>query len=401
MQASRRASAPIRLSRPVRSAHGGVLTGTAAGLAEAAGVDPVLVRASFVVLSAAGGLGVFLYLLTWAASVAPPEGAGHAKPLLPGPRQVLSIACITSGLLVAARHAGMWLGDGVVWPVALAALGVTVIWVRGDGALRDWTSRSADASPFSRAGLLRLGIGGVIVLIGVTSVLAANTTFTLRRAVDVMFPLLVVLAGIALILGPWLLAVARQMAEERRARIRSQERSEMAAHLHDSVLQTLALIQRTSSGREMATLARVQERELRAWLYGKSKTLDVQTLDAAIDVVAGRVEKTHQASVETVVVGDARLDERLGALVHACGEAMTNAARHSGEDGISVYVEVEEGRVTAYVRDQGRGFDPTAVAPDRRGIADSIVGRMERFGGSATISSTPGDGTEVRLVMPL
>jgi signal transduction histidine kinase len=398
MQVSRRAPALLRLARPVRSAHNRVLSGTAGGVAETVGVDPALVRASFLVLSLAGGIGAFLYVLTWAASV---PGAGResvVKPLLSGARQVGAIACITGGLLVAARHAGLWLGDGVVWPVSLAALGVSVIWVRGDGALRGWTS---ETSPFSRSGLLRLGIGGVLVLIGMGSVLAANTTFTLRRALDLMLPLLVVLAGVALIVGPWLLALARQMTEERRERIRSQERSEMAAHLHDSVLQTLALIQRTSSGREMATLARVQERELRAWLYGKSKTLDVQTLDAAVDVLAGRVEKMHQVTVETVVVGDARLDDRLGALVHACGEAMINAARHSGEDSISVYVEVEEGRVTAYVRDQGRGFDPAAVAPDRRGIADSIVGRMHRFGGTAAISTAPGAGTEVHLVMPL
>lgn len=397
MQATRSAPARLRFSRPLRSADNRILTGVAAGIAEAAGVDPALVRASFLVLCLAEGLGVLLYAVGWAVSIPAAARRRPAKPLLPGPRQVGAVAAITAGLLVAARDAGLWLGDGVVWPVAVAALGVSVIWVRG-GSLRGW---SGDASPFAAGGLLRLGVGGVLVLIGMASVLAANTAFTLRRALDLVLPLLVVLAGLALIVGPWLLAVARQMTEERRARIRSQERSEMAAHLHDSVLQTLALIQRTDSAREMATLARVQERELRAWLYGKSKTLDVHTLDAAVDVLAGRVEKMHQVTVETVVVGDAPLDDRLGALVHASGEAMINAARHSGEDSISVYVEVEEGRVTAYVRDQGRGFDPAAVAPDRRGIADSIVGRLERFGGSATISSAPGTGTEVRLEMPL
>lgn len=397
MQASRRAPVPLGLSRPVRSADSQVLTGTAAGLAEDLRVDPALVRAAFLVLALAGGLGIVLYLVLWAVSAAPRPGRPVA-PLLAGPRQVWSIACITAGILVAARHAGLWLGDSVVWPVSLAALGVSVIWVRGD-ALRGL--KGPDSSPFSKGGLLRLAIGGALVLVGMGAVLAANTTFTLRRAFDLMFPLLVMLAGAALIVGPWLLSIARQMTEERRQRIRSQERSEMAAHLHDSVLQTLALIQRTTSAREMATLARVQERELRAWLYGKSKTLDVHTLDAAVDVLAGRVEEAHQVTVEAVVVGDARLDDRLGALVHACGEAMTNAARHSGQQTVSVYVELEEGRATAYVRDQGRGFDPDAVAPDRRGIADSIVGRMKRFGGTATIASVPGEGTEVRLVMPL
>lgn len=361
MQASRRAPTGLRLSRPVRSADNHVLTGVAAGLAEDVRVDPALVRAALLVLTLAGGLGVVLYLALWAVSVPAPGEGRRVEPLLAGPRQVGAIALITAGLLVAARDTGLWLGDGVVWPASVAALGVSVIWVRGDGGLRGL--RGADASPFSRGGLLRLAIGGALVLLGTGSVLAANTTFTLRRAFDLMFPLLVALAGAALIVGPWLLAVARQMAEERRERIRSQERSEMAAHLHDSVLQTLALIQRTDSSREMATLARVQERELRAWLYGKAKTLDVHTLDAAVDALAGRVEKTHQATVEAVVVGDAALDERLRALVDACGEAMANAARHSGTDAVSVYVEVEEGRATAYVRDQGRGSIPPRSLP--------------------------------------
>ncbi|MDQ4025299.1 MAG: PspC domain-containing protein [Actinomycetota bacterium] len=397
MQATR--PAPVAGRRLVRSRDNGLVTGVAAGIAEHAGVDPALIRAAFGVLSLAGGLGLLLYVAAWAASVPAPEPARPPKPLLPGARQVAAIGCIALGLLVAARDVGLWLGDGVVWPAALAALGVSVIWVRGDGALRG-LGRPTDALPFSRGGLLRLAVGAVLVLVGMGAVLAANMTFTLRRALDLMFPVLVAITGIGLILGPWLLSLARQMTEERRQRIRSQERSEMAAHLHDSVLQTLALIQRTDSAREMATLARVQERELRAWLYGKSKTLDVETLDAAIDVLAGRVEKTHQVPVETVVVGDAALDERTDALVLAAGEAMINAARHSGAASISLYAEVETDRITAYVRDQGRGFDPATVAADRRGIADSIAGRMTRFGGTATISSSPEEGTEVRLVMP-
>jgi signal transduction histidine kinase/phage shock protein PspC (stress-responsive transcriptional regulator) len=399
MQATRPALPHVRLPRPVRHREAGAVTGVAAGIAEQAGVDPALVRAAFAVLALAGGLGLVLYLAAWALSVPAPPG-WQPKPLLPGHRQVSGTACITLGLLVAARETGLWPGDGLVWPVAVATLGVSVIWVRGEGALRG-LGGAGDASPFSGGGVLRLAVGAVLVLIGMGAVLAANMTFTLGRVLDLMFPVLVAVTGVLLILGPWLFSLAHQMTEERRERIRSQERSEMAAHLHDSVLQTLALIQRTSSAREMATLARVQERELRSWLYGKSKTLDVDTIDAAIDVVAGRVEKLHQVTVEAVVVGDARLDEKGAALVHAVGEAMINAARHSGESSISVYAEVEEGQVTAYVRDQGRGFDPSAVASDRRGIADSIDGRMRRFGGTATFSSAPGQGTEVKLVMPL
>lgn len=174
----------------------------------------------------------------------------------------------------------------------------------------------------------------------------------------------------------------------------------MAAHLHDSVLQTLALIQRADSRSRMATLARVQERELRSWLYGRSQDLVGDHLSTAIDAVAGRIEEMHEVNVEVVTVGDTPLSENLAALVAACGEAMNNAARHSGSPEISVYIEVEPESVTAYVRDQGKGFETHSVPSDRHGIAHSIIGRIERHGGTATIVSSPGQGTEVVLKMP-
>lgn len=174
----------------------------------------------------------------------------------------------------------------------------------------------------------------------------------------------------------------------------------MAAHLHDSVLQTLALIQRSKAEREMVSLARTQERELRAWLYGRAPELAGARLRDAIDSMAGRIERQHQVSVEAVVVGDAEMDERFRGLVNACAEAVANAAVHSGSTAISVYVEVEKDLVTAFVRDQGSGFDPAVVPADRRGIADSIVGRMERHGGTATVHSEPGAGTEIVLKLP-
>ena len=215
-----------------------------------------------------------------------------------------------------------------------------------------------------------------------------------------LLAMIVALGGAALLAGPWIWGMGRQLVEERSSRVRSEERAEMAAHLHDSVLQTLALIQRAKAQREMASLARTQERELRAWLYGRAPDLAGVRLRDAIDSMAGRIERQHQVSVEAVVVGDAEMDERLRALVNACAEAVANAARHSGTTAISVYVEVEEEAITAFVRDQGAGFDPDSVPADRRGIADSIVGRMERHGGSATVTSRPGAGTEVVLQLP-
>jgi signal transduction histidine kinase len=228
--------------------------------------------------------------------------------------------------------------------------------------------------------------------------LAANDALTAARSV--VAAVAVSLSGLALILGPWMWRLARQLSEERRERIRVEERGEVAAHLHDSVLQTLALIQRAEDPREMSALAHRQERELRAWLYRPERPDERDLLSTAIDELADRIELAHRVRVEAVVVGDCPLDPKLRAIVDACGEALTNAARHSGASQISVYVEVEEEAITAYVRDQGTGFDPDAVPDDRRGIADSIRGRMERNGGTAAIVTAPGRGTEVRLHVP-
>ena len=176
----------------------------------------------------------------------------------------------------------------------------------------------------------------------------------------------------------------------------------MAAHLHDSVLQTLALIQRSRSAPDMAALARIQERDLRTWLYGRTRTSPngQELLSAAIDGVAGRIERMHRVAVEVVVVGDAPVDDRLRAVLDAAGEAMNNAAKHSGASVVSVYVEVGPEAVNLYVRDEGTGFDSARLPPDRRGIADSIVRRMERHGGLASVASGASTGTEVHLRMP-
>ena len=209
----------------------------------------------------------------------------------------------------------------------------------------------------------------------------------------------VVVVGLALLSSPWWFALTADLREERRRRIRSQERAEVAAHLHDSVLQTLALIQRAAgSPEEVARLARSQERELRGWLYGSRA--GEGTLSAALASIAEDVEQAHRVPVEVVAVGDAALDERLSALVAATREAVVNAARHAGAPVVDVYAEVEPALVSVFVRDRGAGFDPAAVPADRHGLAGSVVGRMERHGGSARVRSAPGAGTEVQLELP-
>jgi signal transduction histidine kinase len=230
-------------------------------------------------------------------------------------------------------------------------------------------------------------------------ILVLNASNVVSAATSFVIPVVVTLAGVTLIFGPWLSNLAGQLTEERRARIRNEERADMAAHLHDSVLQTLALMQRTDSPQKVAALARVQERELRAWLYGKGVPAS-DSLRGAAEALAARVEAMHDVQVEVIVVGDAAMDEASEALIAACGEALSNAAAHSGVATISLYLEVEPSQISAFVRDKGRGFDPSSVPPDRRGIADSIVGRLARNGGSATVRSSLDAGTEVQMTLP-
>jgi len=380
--------------------------GVAAGLADRLAVDPVFVRAAFVALAAAGGAGVVAYLLLWAVSAEPGH---HGEPrqvaLVATPRRAVALWMQTIGALLVLRQAGWWFGDAVVWPVTLAALGSAVIWARSDDRERARLARLAGRLPGDWAASVfsapispvRLAVGAGLVTAGMAISLIANAS--LAQAWSVLVAVAVTTAGLALVLGPFLWRLGRQVGDERRARIRSQERAEMAAHLHDSVLHTLALIQRTPDPRLVASLARGQERELRAWLAGRSQA-DAARLSTAIDVMAGRVERLHAVPVEAVVVGEAPLDEQGRAIVDAAGEAAANAARHAAAKAVSVYVEVEQDQISAFVRDEGKGFDPDAVPADRRGIAESIVGRMRRHGGSAVITSEPGEGTEVAMQVP-
>jgi signal transduction histidine kinase len=398
---------PARAGTPAlfrRSARDRVVAGVAAGIGERMGVDPVIVRLAFVALVMAGGAGVVLYVAAWLCSAEPEPNAQDDAPVS-SVQQTVAVSLVVLGVLILLRAAGVWFGDAWVWPVALAAFGSALIWTRGDADARErWSSLARrvpgidPASSLASPSLPRLLGGGVLIAAGMALFLAANDALPALRVLG--FGVAVTLAGGVLIFGPGVLRLARQLSEERRERIRSQERAEMAAHLHDSVLQTLALLQRTDSRQEVARLARRQERELRAWLYGRSPSPQLDQLSTAVEDVATRVESLHDVSVEVVVVGDRTLDEDLSALVAALGEAATNAARHSGAAEVSVYVEVESEEVNAFVRDQGKGFDPDVVRADRSGIAHSIVGRMRRIGGDATITSRIGEGTEVHLRLP-
>jgi signal transduction histidine kinase len=390
----------------VRSERHRLATGVAGGMAETLRVDPILVRLAFVVLSVASGLGLALYLAAWAFSAPPASPAGHKRELarMSSGRSALAMGSVILGALLILRDVGLWFGDSVVWPIVLAACGSALIWVRSDASDRArWTATGGRiaANPVSMLDTAsggRLIVGGLLVLAGMSVFLVGHQSAGALGTV--LLAVVVTAGGLGLILAPWMLRLVREAAAERRQRVRSEERAEIAAHLHDSVLHTLVLVQRGDVPAEVVSLARRQERELRAWLNGRPVDGEALDLRAAIDAVATRVEEMHQVPVDTVVVGEIALDEAGRAITLACQEAAINAARHSGAPRVSIYVEVEPREITAYVRDKGRGFERDTVPADRRGISESIVGRMRRLGGSAAITTAPGNGTEVHLQVP-
>jgi signal transduction histidine kinase len=242
---------------------------------------------------------------------------------------------------------------------------------------------------------------GLILAGGITAALLGGES-DIGAAVAAMSVLAAaVLALVGAVVLPWIFLVARTLTRERAARVRAEQRAEVAAHLHDSVLQSLTLIQKQAESPPVLRLARSAERELRAWLYGAPTAGDAD-FAAAVRSVAAEVEDRFPVTIELVSVGTRPLDERSQAVVGAVREALTNAAKHAETRRVSVLAEVAEAEVLVLVRDRGRGFDPAAQnSPDRRGISESIQARMRQHGGTATIRSAVGEGTEVELRMPL
>ncbi|MBV9410693.1 MAG: PspC domain-containing protein [Acidimicrobiia bacterium] len=393
--------------RLYRSTDDRILAGVCGGLAEHLSLDVRAVRIGFVVLAFVGGTGLILYAAFWA--IVPQQAGERHSPRehersgrrRPDRGDLVALCVLAGGVVLLVRQSGLWFGDEFVWPILAAAVGIALIWHQADESQRRRWAASARAPLTERPARLvaaRLAAGVVLVAVSVLWLLVAQDG--LQAATRGLLAVLVAVAGLALITGPWWWRLARDLADERRERIRAQERAELAAHLHDSVLQTLALIQgKANQPREVQRLARAQERELRSWLFGRQQQDGTQTLAGAVEAAAAEVEDMHAKSIDVVAVGDAPLDERLGAVVAAAREAMVNAAKFAGVEQIQVFVEVDGDKVTVFVRDRGVGFDPAAVDADRRGVSESIVGRMTRHGGAAVIRSSPGQGTEVELSM--
>lgn len=405
--------------RAVRSSDDSYVAGVAGGLAEHLGVDPLLVRAFFLV-TAFAGMGVVLYLGLWLTlpidsrheESSPGLEAHGRRGLRPGrPERGRDLGVLVAAAALVIGFAGLtglfFGGFQLLWPAVFGLLGIVVLWLQADDAQRERWRHTTDRVGIGR---VLLGSGGAaawarlsagIGLLVAALVLFAAQSGEVSVARDMVIAGVLGMAGLAVTLGPWLFRLSAELTDERAERIRTQERADVAAHLHDSVLQTLALIQKSSADpATVARLARAQERDLRQWLYGDQAAPE-GTLAGSLRVIAAEAEDLHGVPVEVVTVGDRPTTGELVPLLGATREALLNAVRHSGASRVDVYAEVAPDQVEVFVRDRGHGFSLDEVPEDRLGVRNSIVGRMERHGGRADVRTTPGGGTEVALTLPI
>ena len=423
-----------------------IVAGVAAGIAAHLGLRTAYVRVGFIVLLAANGLGALLYAAFWA--VLPTQAPAVPRRRVPFLQRAALFALAVGVIILRVQLGGFGDDLSLIALLALVAFGAGVIWHQADPGRRRRSAASSDvpspapapvavavaapsvpvsapeAVPAAAAAAasvaqartaeveslgdrrwfpIRMIGGGLLVVVGIIGILGFlapmgpngfGATLT-----GLLFGLLA-LAGLVLALAPLFYRVFGQLREERVARIREQERAEVAAVVHDQVLHTLALIQRNAGDTtSVVRLARGQERTLRNWLY-KPATSPTERFSAALEQAAAEVEDTYGISVETVVVGDAATDDRVAALVAATREALVNAARHAKVGTVSLYAEAEDEKLSVFVRDRGAGFDLSGVDDDRHGVRGSIIARMRRHGGQAEVRSTPGEGTEVALTLP-
>jgi signal transduction histidine kinase len=399
-------TAPTPARRLHRVADGRVAAGVAAGIAAHLNASVTLVRVAFVVLASFNGLGALLYAAFWAVL---PVAPGQQRSSRPNHRQLAPFVALGVGILLVQVLSGMGgLKSVIGWLVAIVAVGVGIIWRQADPKRRERWTAAVPQAPWlgvvlegDRRGLmLRLIGGGALVVAGIIGTVAVVSGADVSALVNGLLFAGLALAGGGLALAPMLWRVFGQLRTEREARIREQERAEVAAMIHDQVLHTLALIQRSAGdAKSVLRLARAQERTLRGWLY-KSTASPTERFSAALEEAAAEVEDTYAVAVEVVIVGDRDVDDRVRALVAASREALVNAGKHAKVSSVSLYAEVEPEQASVFVRDRGVGFDPGGVDDDRHGVRGSILGRMKRHGGRAEIRSEPGSGTEVRLFMP-
>ncbi|MFE0462850.1 PspC domain-containing protein [Kitasatospora sp. NPDC058965] len=445
--------------RLYRSPRSRMLGGVAHGLAVHLGLPVTWVRVAFVLLFFANGIGVLLYAAfwfvvpigigepalgsgyVWAGDQFVPAGAsgvspdplrkgrrgrlGRLRDLLqvtfqgepviaedvpagtePGGRagtrqnagQLAALLALVIGVMALLNVFGIQSAKPYTWPLLAIGVGVALVWRQADDSR--WQRWFGLDGGRRRTAVVRVGAGVLLVAAGIIGFLVLQGVgSTLAAVVEAS---LAVLAGVLVLTGPYALRMWQDLGAERTARIRAQERAEIAAHIHDSVLHTLTLIQRRAEDpKEVQRLARAQERELRLWLYRPEAAAEAapDTLAERIREVVAEVEDRHGVPIELVCVGDCPMDEKIAAQLRAAREAMVNAAKYGGGGPVQVYAEVEGRTVLVYVRDHGPGFDPDSVPEDRMGVRESIIGRMKRNGGTARVRPAPDGGTEVELEM--
>ncbi len=346
-------------------------------------------RAVVVLTAPLAGLGPALYA---AAAFAVAVQARPERRRTVDWRTAAGTGLVGLGTVVGADAAGVAVGDGgLLWCVLLLSAGLPLFWstrlARGEAPLAD-----PRVITLLGAVLLLGGTGVILDRVGSVGIDAGAIVGTLA-----------VLFVVAFVFVPRWLRTQRQLNAERRRREREQERAEIGEMLHDSVLQTLALIQRREdTPAPIAALARRQERELRDWLLrGEAPAHAAATLDEGLRAIVAAIEDDHDVAVETVTVGDTPLSPAIEALLAAAREALLNAVKYGAGSPISVFAKVADGTADIFVRDRGPGFDVDAIDPERRGVRVSILARMERAGGYAEVVTAPGDGCEVMLEMPV
>lgn len=415
-----------------------MIAGVCSGLAAHLGWPVKFVRLGMIIAAFAGGAGLVFYGWLWtmvptADEDAQRKAARPASPIAPavsgtepapaddadpsaagriagppwlrsrdgkswsvpyGKEVLLGAGLLLLAAILIARQLGVDVPLGTLIPVAAILGGAAIAWMQLDETRR---AHLVDRTRANQAGgWVRLLAGLALVMAGVLVMVSGAGSW--EQTWLALLASVTVLGGVGLVLLPWGLKFWKDFEAERAGRIRETERAEIAAHLHDSVLQTLALIQRRAgSEQDVVRLARAQERELRTWLFGDTNR-DVGLLAERIKAAAAEVEDTHGHAVDVVSVGDAAMSEGHEALVQAAREAMLNAVRHGG-GAVSVYLECSDGGADVFIKDRGPGFDVDAVPEDRMGVRESIIGRMQRHGGTAVILSDD-DGTEVRLSLP-
>ncbi len=406
-----------------RGAQNAILGGVCGGLAIRLGVKERTVRIVFALLALAWGLGLLLYIALWLTLARSGEDESIAQRLLGHRRElyrvIIGLLAIVA-ILFLLRAIGLPSVGAYTWPFLLTLIGVAAVWHGASTDERHHLHELVKSTPLvgvpasrSRGSFwLRVVLGAILVFAGLVVlrqlgnhrvfINGTQSGWAFGSLAPAIIGTLILLAGVVVLLAPWWLATMNDLSGERRERVRVEERARVAAHLHDSVLQTLTLIER-AAGDEAAVvrLARNQERELRRWLFDPdAPSEEGGTFAASLRALQSEIENDYGVRVELVTVGDCDASDDVAALVAAGREAVINAARWSGANTIAVYGEVETDSLSLFVRDQGRGFDVEAIPSDRQGIALSIRQRMAQRGGTVVLKSTPSAGTDVQLTLP-